>query len=53
MKKFMGSEILISISTCTTNRKQKNIDIESNSDFVLEILLKKEEKNNKRRNNCY
>lgn len=44
MKKFIGSEFLTSTSTCTINCKQKSVDIEEHSDFLLEVLTKKGKK---------
>lgn len=40
----MGFEFFISASTRTTSCKQKSVDTEENSDFVLETSTKKEKK---------
>lgn len=43
-KKSIGHKFLMPVSICITSYKYKNIDIEQNSDFLLEISLKKEKK---------
>lgn len=51
MKKSIDSEFLILTSICITNCKQKSVNTEEPSDFLLEILTKKGKKSNKRKNN--